>query len=131
MPRAALAYFALVFGAGFALGAVRVPLLVPRLGERAAELAEMPFMLLAVVLAAHWVVRRFGLAGHGRAAWQVGLLALALLLGAEVALAAALRGEGPVQALFERDPVAGGAYYLALCAYAAMPAWLASRRRAG
>lgn len=78
-----------------------------------------------------WVVRRFGLAGHGRAAWQVGLLALALLLGAELAVAAALRGQGPAQALFERDPVAGGAYCLALCAYAAMPAWLASRRRAG
>lgn len=131
MPRAALAYFALVFGAGFAFGAVRVPLLAPRVGERAAELVEMPFMLLAIVLAARWIVRRFALAGHGRAAWQVGLLALALLLGAEVALAAALRGQGPAQALLERDPVAGGAYYAALCAYAAMPAWLATRRRAG
>ena len=76
-----------------------------------------------------WVVRRFGLAGHGRAAWQVGLLALALLLGAEVALAAGLRGLNPVQALFERDPVAGVAYALALLAFAAMPAWMAKRVR--
>lgn len=39
--KAGLAYFALVFGAGFVLGSIRVPLLVPRLGERAAELIEV------------------------------------------------------------------------------------------
>lgn len=36
--KAGLAYFALVFGTGFVLGAVRVTLLVPRFGERIAEL---------------------------------------------------------------------------------------------
>lgn len=39
--RAGLAYCGLVFGAGFVLGAVRVPFVVPRLGERVAELVEM------------------------------------------------------------------------------------------
>ena len=42
--KAGIAYFALVFGAGFVLGMIRVPFLVPRLGERVAELVEMPFM---------------------------------------------------------------------------------------
>ena len=42
----ALAYFLIVFGAGFLLGTIRVLLLLPVLGERAAELLEMPFMLI-------------------------------------------------------------------------------------
>ncbi|MBP8296721.1 MAG: hypothetical protein KAX84_11480 [Burkholderiales bacterium] len=46
---AALTYFALVFAAGFVMGAVRVPFLVPRLGVRVAELlvviAVMPLMV--------------------------------------------------------------------------------------
>jgi hypothetical protein len=40
--RAALAYLAIVFGTGFVLGMFRVPILVPLIGERWAELAEMP-----------------------------------------------------------------------------------------
>jgi len=39
--RAALAYFVLVFGAGFILGSISVPFLVQRLGESVAELIEM------------------------------------------------------------------------------------------
>ena len=127
--RAALAYFTLVFGAGFLLGVARVLLLVPRLGARTAELLEMPVMLLVIVLAARWTGRRFEAARAVGGAWAVGLLALALLSGAEIALAAGLRGLSPAQALFDRDPVAGAAYALALLAYAAMPAWLASRGR--
>jgi len=36
--KAALAYFALVFGAGFMLGPIRILWVAPRLGERMAEL---------------------------------------------------------------------------------------------
>lgn len=38
---ASLAYFRLAFGAGFVLGALRIPFVVPRLGERLARLVEM------------------------------------------------------------------------------------------
>ncbi|MBL8274273.1 MAG: hypothetical protein JNJ74_10695 [Xanthomonadales bacterium] len=124
---AALAYFGLVFGAGFALGVLRTLFVVPRLGARAAELLEMPLMLLVIVLAARWIVRHRVVAQRTGGAWWVGLLALALLLGAEIALAAGLRGLTPAQALFDRDPVAGIAYALALLAYAVMPALMASR----
>jgi hypothetical protein len=41
---------ALVLGTGFVLGVVRVPFLVPRIGERWAELAEMPSMAGAILL---------------------------------------------------------------------------------
>lgn len=40
--KSGVAYFGLVFGAGFLLGCIRVPFLVPRLGARVAELLEMP-----------------------------------------------------------------------------------------
>ena len=46
--KAGLAYFALVMGAGFLLGMVRIPFLVPRFGERLAELMEMPLMFVVI-----------------------------------------------------------------------------------
>ncbi|MEO8466991.1 MAG: hypothetical protein ABI640_16775 [Gammaproteobacteria bacterium] len=42
MFSAAARYFALVFGVAFLFGMIRVPLIVPRIGERYAELAELP-----------------------------------------------------------------------------------------
>lgn len=56
--KAAVLYFALTFGAGFVLGSTRVLWLVSRVGERAAELMELPIMLAVTVLAARWVVGR-------------------------------------------------------------------------
>jgi membrane protein implicated in regulation of membrane protease activity len=53
------AYFAIVFGAGFVFGTVRVVWLVPTVGVRLAELTELPLMLAVVFFAARWVNRRF------------------------------------------------------------------------
>lgn len=122
--RAALVYFAIVFAAGFALGVVRVPLLEPRLGERAAQLIEMPIMLVVVYLAAGHVVRR----GVARERWlAVGGSALALLLGAELLLVIAFSEQGLEADLASRDPVAGAAYLASLVLFALMP-WLRARR---
>ena len=52
--------FALVFGAGFLVGVVRVGWLAPEIGERPAELLELPLMLAVAWLAARWSVRRLG-----------------------------------------------------------------------
>ena len=52
-------YFAIVFGAGFVFGTVRVMWLVPTVGVRVAELTELPLMLAVVFFAARWVNRRF------------------------------------------------------------------------
>jgi hypothetical protein len=56
--KAATIYFAIVFGFGFVFGTIRVFSIVPRFGERVAELIEMPFMLIAIVLGA-LVIKRF------------------------------------------------------------------------
>jgi len=50
--RVCVVYFAVVFAAGFAFGAIRVTWLVPRLGEGAAELLETPLMIMESFLTA-------------------------------------------------------------------------------
>ena len=128
--QAALLYFALVMGTGFALGSVRVPLLVPRIGERYAELVEMPFMLVAIVLAARHVVRRFALSPRSVVRLQVGFVALALSVAAELMLAAVLQGRSVTAYIASRDPVSGPVYLVMLVMFALMPAILGYRETA-
>lgn len=89
---AALAYAALVFGAGFALGAVRTQVLAPRLGVLTAVSIELPLMLAISWLACGWSLRRFTVPRAVGARAAMGALAFALLMGAELALALALGG---------------------------------------
>lgn len=121
---AGLAYFALVFGAGFALGALRVSLLVPHFGERLSELGEMPLMFAVVVMAARFVTRRFAVPFSTAARLGTGLLALALLLAAELLLAVVLQERSLADYVASRDPVSGGAYLAMLLLFALMPAFL-------
>lgn len=128
---AAAAYFALVFGAGFVLGTLRVLLLVPLLGERAAELAETPLMLMVVLVAARFVVARVREPRPAVLA-RIGLGALALLLLAEAGVVVFVRGESIADYAAARDPVSGTVYLLALGWFAAAPALVGRRRpRAG
>ena len=120
------AYFAIVFGAGFVFGMVRVMWLVPTVGVRVAELAELPLMLAVVVFrgtlgpsplssrarsifTAHR--RRHGTRAPppGRTdPWGIVL------------------GLTPKDVFLSRDPVSGTGYYLSLCAFALMP-WFLGR----
>lgn len=123
--RAGAAYFALVMGAGVVLGSVRVPFLVPRLGERWAELAEMPIMLGVIVLAARWVVVRFGLPPATGPRLATGLLALALLVAAELGLAVLIQNQPLAAYIASRDPVSGSVYLGMLGLFGLMPLILA------
>jgi len=51
-------YFALVFAAGRVFGPVRELLVASRVGRTAGVLAEASLMLLVIVVAAPWTVRR-------------------------------------------------------------------------
>jgi len=121
---AGITYFALVFAAGFALGVVRVGWLVARIGERNAELLEMPLMLVVVFLAARWVVRRFRLPQAAGPRLGAGILALALLLACELTVVLTLRGLTLGEYLASRDPLAGSVYAVSLLLFALMPALL-------
>ena len=119
--RAGFTYFAIVLGTGFVLGVIRVPFLVPRIGERWAELAEMPIMATVIFLAAGFILRRFPeICSPGRSL-AAGVLALALSVCAELGLAVVLQSQTLTEFLKSRDKVSGSVYVALLLVFAVMP----------
>ena len=108
--KAGALYFALAFGAGFVLGTIRVLWIVPQVGTRMAELMETPVMLAVVMLAARWVVRRFGVPPSRSRRLAVGVVALGLLLVVEFTVVLWIQGLTISGYLASRDPVAGAVY---------------------
>jgi hypothetical protein len=125
--KAGALYFALVFGAGFVFGAIRVLWAVPRFGTRTAELMEAPVMFAVTVLAARWVVRRLSLPPAPPARLAVGFLALGFMLVAEFTLVLWLRGLTIRDYLETRDPLSGTVYFVLLAIFAFMPLLVARR----
>ena len=125
--KAGAVYFALVFGAGFALGTIRTLWVVPTVGIRTAELMETPIMLVVVVLAAGWIVRRLGVPPVASRRLSVGLVALGLLLVAELTFVLWLQRLRIDEYLASRDPVAGTVYIVMLGVFAIMPLLVARR----
>ena len=125
--RDSLLYFAMVFAAGFALGVIRVLWLAPVLGERNAELAEIPVMLIVIAGAARVVVGRMQHPTRG-ACLATGALALSFMLLVEFTVVLGLRGLTLAQYFESRDVVAGSAYALSLLLFMLMPALLARRQ---
>ena len=119
--RASLVYFALVIGTGSVLGVVRVSWVVPRIGERWAELAEMPIMGVTIFVAAGYVLRRFPAMDLPGRALRVGLLAFALAVAAELGLAVVLQDRTLSEYLATRDRVSGSVYLALLVVFALMP----------
>jgi hypothetical protein len=125
--KAAVAYFALVFGAGFALGTIRILWIVPGLGTRMAELMEAPIMLAITILVARWVVRRLAVPSTLSSRLGMGCVALLLLLLAEISLVY-LRGMSITDYLASRDPISGTVYYAELGMLALIPYFIDSRK---
>jgi hypothetical protein len=119
--KAGLLYFALVFGAGFVLGPLRILWVVPRFGTRMAELMETPIMFVVIFVSARWIVRRLAVPFTPSRRLGMGCVALALLLVAEFTLVLWLRGLSISDYLASRDPVSGTVYYLMLGVFAIMP----------
>jgi hypothetical protein len=123
----AILYFALVFGAGFFLGTLRVLVIAPRIGVRTAELIETPVMILVSVLAASWILRQFPSIREWASSLAVGFIALGFSLIAELVVGVFLFRLSIYDAFVKQDPVLGVAYYGALCLFALMPFMLRSR----
>jgi hypothetical protein len=125
--KAGALYYALVFGAGFVLGTVRVLWIVPRLGTRMAELVETPIMLLVTIAVARWMVKRLAVPCTRFARLGMGCVALGLLLISEFSLVLWLRGLSIDDYVASRDPVSGTVYYAVLGLFAVMPLLVARR----
>ena len=119
--KAGVLYFAVVFAIAFAPGTARVLWLVPRIGARAAELAEMPVLLAAMILAARKIVRRLNVPSAPGVRLAMGGIALALVLVFDFTMVLQLRGL-TLQTYFDTlDPVSGTAYYALLGVFAMTP----------
>ena len=125
--KAGILYFALVFGAGSALGPIRILWVVPRAGTRMAELMESPIMLVVTIVAARWTVRRLAPPSTSSRRLGMGCVALGLLLVAEFTLVLWLRGLSIGEYLASRDPVSGTVYYVMFGVFAIMPLLVARR----
>ena len=118
---AALVYFGLVLGTGFVLGMIRVPFIVPKIGERWAELAEMPIMATVIFISSGYILNRFPEIQTSTRSLIAGFLALALSVCAELGLAVALQSQTLVEYIASRDKVSGSVYLMLLVFFALMP----------
>ncbi len=129
MLKPAVLYFALTFAVGFVLGAVRMLIVVPRVGEVAAVLIECPFILVASFLIARWVLRRFAPdAGAGRRL-AIGLLAFAMLLSTEL-LMSWVRGIWPREFVASLFKTAGAIGLAGQVLFALVPLFIRPRAAA-
>jgi hypothetical protein len=126
--RAGIVYFAVVFAAGFALGTLRVTVLVPRLGELGAVALELPLMLAVSWLACGWLLRSFAVPRRTAARAAMGALGLALLLAAELVLGSVAFGRTLPGQLAAWQTLPGA---LGLAAQLAFGLFPLMRRRAG
>jgi hypothetical protein len=87
---AALAYVASVFAIAFVLGALRVSFVTPRVGDLAAVMIEIPFMLTASWIICAKVVTRFGVPALLGPRIVMGLVAFTVLMVGETLLGLAI-----------------------------------------
>ena len=118
---AAALYFAIVFSAGFLLGAIRVLWLEPRVGPYVAVLCEAPCILTVIVSAARWVPRVMKLQRRLAALSLMGIGALILQQLADLVVGIALRGNRPADQIDQFTRPEGKIYLLLLLTFAVMP----------
>ena len=78
-------------------------------------------MFVVIFVAARWTLRRFRVSAAASARLGVGLVALVLLVAAELGTTILIRGLTLRQDIASRDPVAGSVYLAMLGVFAIMP----------
>ncbi|WP_426167966.1 hypothetical protein [Sandarakinorhabdus sp. DWP1-3-1] len=118
---AGLAYFVAVFAIGFALGALRVDIVAPRLGALAAVMLEVPVMLALAWPICGALIRRHRVP-HGLAPrLAMGATAFGILMLAETVLGAMLFGQDLATQAAHLGTAAGLAGLAGQVLFAALP----------
>ena len=81
--KAGAAYFAIIFSLGFILGTVRVLAVIPRIGEFAATLLELPLILTASWFVSGWLIKKMRIAPQTSSRLLMGAVAFGLIMTAE------------------------------------------------
>ena len=83
--KAGAVYFLIMFGVGWILGPIRELWAVPRFGRLTGVLLEAVIMLVVMAVSARWVIRRFHVKPTFGSTISIGLVALGILVPAELA----------------------------------------------
>jgi hypothetical protein len=83
---AGIAYFAIVFAVGFALGTIRILVVAPAIGAFGAVLLETPLILAVSWVACGWLIQGWSVISAPRARLWMGMVAFLLLIMVEPAL---------------------------------------------
>ena len=95
--KAGVAYFGVVFGAGFVLGVFRTLVVIPRVGERTAVMLELPIILALSWVVARWLVGKFEVSESLGSRLLMGGLAFGLAMVGETGVAVFALGRSIVE----------------------------------
>jgi hypothetical protein len=119
--KAGAVYFLFMFGVGWILGPIRELWAVPRFGRLTGVLLETVIMLIAMAVSARWVIRRFRVKPTFGTTISVGLVALGILVPAELAGVVWVRGLSLPEYLGSFATAPGLVSLLMFVVFAAMP----------
>ncbi|ARE40023.1 hypothetical protein RGUI_1882 [Rhodovulum sp. P5] len=120
--RAGVAYFALVFLAGFILGTLRTLAVAPAIGEGRAVVLELPLMLVICWVSAGLILRRIPLVPGLWPRLVMGAVAFGLLMVADLWVALDLMGRSLYAHLAHLATLSGALGFAGQLAFAAFPA---------
>ncbi len=120
---AGIAYTLAVFVFAFAVGTIRVTLIVPRLGPLVAVLIEAPIVLAVSWLAALWCTRHFNVSRDAAARIRMGTVAFTCLMLLELGFSVLVFGE-PVGHYFVKYTSGPGVIGLVMQACFATLPWI-------
>ncbi|MBP6815396.1 MAG: hypothetical protein KA169_10940 [Burkholderiaceae bacterium] len=95
--KAGTAYFLVVFTFAFAMGVLRVLVLVPRMGEVAAVLIEVPLVVAVSWWVCRWATARWQVGNANRDRLMMGAVAFGLLIAIEWAMSVTAFGRTSAQ----------------------------------
>jgi hypothetical protein len=119
--KAGAVYFLITLGAGFVLEVIRLQIVALHFSERIAQAMEIPFHLLAMIIAARWAIDRFTLPPFPGIRLGVGLVALGLWLVMEWIVILAFHDLSLDEFLATQGPVVGTLPIEALGVLTVMP----------